>query len=232
MFHFPSLNTILVPQGAEYKAVCRGLSRVSGTTPTVMPIPVGIKPLTQYLQQLPVDKNSWNRPQSRVLVMGICGSLSQRYRVGDIVLYQDCVYQGKLQECDRSFTAQMQSALLEKVSLVKSLTSDRVVWSAAQKYHLGETLKVDVVDMEGFAALEFFKNTGVAVAMLRVVSDDCHHDIPDLTAAINSDGSLNPLPLAIGLLKQPLAAIRLIRGSLKGLKVLEEVTTSLWVNKS
>ncbi|MEA5502940.1 phosphorylase [Halotia wernerae UHCC 0503] len=225
---FPSINTILVPQGAEYKAVCRGLSRVSGATPTVMPIPVGIKPLTQYLQQLPQDKNFLNQPQSKVLVMGICGSLSQRYSVGDILLYQNCVYQGKLQECDRTFTAQLQSAIPEKVSLVKSLTSDRVVWSAAQKHHLGETLKADVVDMEGFAALEFFKNTEVAVAMLRVVSDDCHYDIPDLTPAINPDGSLNPLPLAIGLLRQPLAAIRLIRGSLKGLKVLEQVTTSLF----
>ncbi|WGV28571.1 phosphorylase [Halotia branconii] len=228
MSDFLPINRILVPQGAEYKAVCRGLSRVSGTTPTVMPIPVGIKPLTQYLQQLPEDKNSWNQPQSQVLVMGICGSLSQRHSVGDIVLYQDCVYQGKLQECDRTFTAQLQSALPDKVSLVKSLTSDRVVWSAAQKCHLGKTSKADVVDMEGFAALEFFKNTQVAVAMLRVVSDDCHHDIPDLTSAINSDGSLNPLLLAIKLLKQPLAATRLIKGSLKALKVLEQVTISLF----
>ncbi len=228
MSDLPPINTILVPQGAEYKAVCRGLSRVSGTTPTVMPIPVGIKPLTKYLQQLPKDKNFLNQPQSRVLVMGICGSLSHDYSVGDIVLYQDCVYQGKLQECDRSFTAQMQSALPDKVSLVKSLTSDRLVWSAAQKCHLGETSGADVVDMEGFAVLEFFQNTGVAVAMLRVVSDDCHHDIPDLTPAINSDGSLNPLPLAIGLLRQPLAAMRLIRGSLKGLKVLEQVIPILY----
>jgi hypothetical protein len=233
MSDFPNINTIIVPQGAEYKAVCRGLSRVSGTTPSVMPIPVGIKPLTQYLQQLPGDKNFWNQPPSRVLVMGICGSLSHCYSVGDILLYQSCVYQGKLQECDRTFTAQMQSAIPKKAFLVKSLTSDRLVWSAVQKCHLGETLGVDVVDMEGFAALEFFKNKEVAVAMLRVVSDDCQHDIPDLTAAINPDGSLNPLPLAIGLLRQPLAATRLIRGSLKGLKVLEEVTTSLfsrWLN--
>ncbi len=228
MSDFPSINTILVPQGAEYKAVCRGLSRVIGTIPTVMSIPVGIKPLTRYLQQLPEDKSFLNQPQSRVLVMGICGSLSQRYSVGDILLYQDCVYQGKLQECDRTFTAQLQSALPDKVSLVKSLTSDRLVWSAVQKRHLGETLKVDVVDMEGFAALEFFKNTEVAVAMLRVVSDDCHHDIPDITPAINPDGSLQPLTLTIKLLRQPLAATRLIRGSLKALKVLEELTTLLF----
>nr|WP_175586803.1 phosphorylase [Nostoc sp. UIC 10630] len=217
------INTILVPQGAEYKAVCRGLSGVTGSIPAVVAIPVGMKPLLKYLRQ-----GQFLAPKSRVLIMGICGSLSDRYRVGDIVLYQDCIYQGKLLECDRTFTSQLHSQSSEKVSLVKSLTSDRMIWSAAEKLHLGEALAADVVDMEGFTALEFFKMGGVAVAMLRVVSDDCQHDIPDLTSAINSDGSLNPFPLAMAMLRQPLAATRLIRGSLTALKVLEQVTNMLF----
>ncbi|WP_223278444.1 5'-methylthioadenosine/S-adenosylhomocysteine nucleosidase family protein [Nostoc sp. 'Peltigera membranacea cyanobiont' 232] len=221
------INTILVPQGAEYKAVCRGLSGVTGSMPTVVAIPVGMKPLLKYLQQGQVLA-----PKSRVLIMGICGSLSDRYPVGDIVLYQDCVYQGKRQECDRTLTTQLQSSISEKVSLVKSLTSDRVIWSAAEKRHLGETLAADVVDMEGFTALEFFNAAKVSVAMLRVVSDNCQHDIPDLTPAINSNGSLNPFPLAIGMLRQPLAATRLIRGSLTALKVLEQVTNQLFSGNS
>ncbi|MEH2308636.1 5'-methylthioadenosine/S-adenosylhomocysteine nucleosidase family protein [Nostoc sp.] len=223
MPNFLPINTILVPQGAEYKAVCRGLSGVTGSIPTVVAIPVGMKPLLKYLQQ-----GQFLAPKSRVLIMGICGSLSDRYRVGDIVLYQDCIYQGKLLECDRTFTAQLHSRTSQKVSLVKSLTSDRMIWSAAEKLRLGETLAADVVDMEGFTALEFFKVGGVAVAMLRVVSDDCQHDIPDLTSAINSDGSLNPFPLAMAMLRQPLAATRLIRGSLIALKVLEQVTNMLF----
>ncbi|MEA5605560.1 phosphorylase [Nostoc sp. UHCC 0252] len=223
MSNFLPINTILVPQGAEYKAVCRGLSGVTGSIPTVVAIPVGMKPLLKYLHQ-----GQFLAPKSRVLIMGICGSLSDRYTVGDIVLYQDCVYQGKLLECDRSFTTQLHSSLSEKVSLVKSMTSDRVIWSATEKRHLGETLAADVVDMEGFTALEFFNAVGISVAMLRVVSDNCQHDIPDLTSAINSDGSLNPFPLAMGMLRQPLAATRLIRGSLTALKVLEQVTNQLF----
>ncbi|MBH8574125.1 phosphorylase [Nostocaceae cyanobacterium CENA369] len=219
-----TIHTILVAQGAEYKAVCRGLSRVTGLRPTIQPIPVGIQPLTKYLQEWSKDENFRNIIQPRVLVMGLCGSLNKRYAIGDIVLYQNCNYQGNLQECDRTFTAQLHSLLQENVSLVKSVTSVRVICSAAEKQHLGKTLATDVVDMEGFAVLDFFKNIGVAVAMLRVVSDDCQHDIPDLSSAISSDGSLQPLPLAINLLRQPIAATRLIRGSLKGLKVLEEVT--------
>ncbi len=227
MPNFLPINTILVPQGAEYKAVCRGLSGVTGSIPTVVAIPVGMKPLLKYLHTSQ-GNGQFLAPKSRVLIMGICGSLSDRYTVGDIVLYQDCVYQEKRLECDRTFTAQLHSLLSEKASLVKSLTSDRVIWSAAEKRHLGETLRADVVDMEGFTALEFFNADGVAVAMLRVVSDDCQHNIPDLTPAINSDGSLNPFPLAMGMLRQPLAATRLIRGSLTALKVLEQVTNRLF----
>ncbi|MHC0063248.1 5'-methylthioadenosine/S-adenosylhomocysteine nucleosidase family protein [Nostoc sp. UIC 10890] len=223
MSNFPLINTILVPQGAEYKAVCRGLSGVTGSIPTVVAIPVGMKPLLKYLQQ-----SQLIAPKSRVLIMGICGSLSDRHTVGDIVLYQNCIYQGKLQECDRTFTAQLHSSLSDKVFLVKSLTSDRVIWSAAEKRHLGETLAADVVDMEGFTALEFFNAAGISVAILRVVSDDCQHNIPDLTPAINSDGSLNPFPLAMGMLQQPVAAARLIRGSLTALKVLKQVTNLLF----
>ncbi|MEH1936318.1 MAG: phosphorylase [Nostoc sp.] len=223
MPNFFPINTILVPQGAEYKAVCRAFHGVTGSIPTVVAIPVGMKPLLKYLQQ-----GQFLAPKSRVLIMGICGSLSDRYKVGDIVLYQDCVYQGKQQECDRPFTAQLHSSISGKVSLVKSLTSDRVIWSAAEKRRLGETLAADVVDMEGFTALEFFNAAGITVAILRVVSDDCQHNIPDLTPAINSDGSLNPLPLAIAMLRQPLAATRLIRGSLTALKVLEQVTNLLF----
>ncbi|MBG1241234.1 5'-methylthioadenosine/S-adenosylhomocysteine nucleosidase family protein [Nostoc sp. NZL] len=227
MSNFLPINTILVPQGAEYKAVCRGLSGITGSIPTVVAIPVGMKPLLKYLQQSQ-GNGQFLAPKSRVLIMGVCGSLSDRYAVGDIVLYQDCVYQGKQQECDRTFTDQLHSSIPDKVSFVKSLTSDRVIWSAAEKHRLGETLAADVVDMEGFTALEFFNAAGVDVAMLRVVSDDCQHDIPDLTPAINSDGSLNPFPLAMGMLRQPLAATRLIRGSLTALKVLEEVTNTLF----
>ncbi|MBN3898150.1 MAG: phosphorylase [Nostoc sp. NOS(2021)] len=223
MPNFFPINTILVPQGAEYKAVCRAFRGVTGSIPTVIAIPVGMKPLLKYLQQ-----GQFLAPKSRVLIMGICGSLSDRYKVGDIVLYQDCVYQGKQQECDRTFTAQLHSSISEKVSLVKSMTSDRVIWSAAEKRRLGETLAADVVDMEGFTALEFFNAAGITVAILRVVSDDCQHNIPDLTPAINSDGSLNPLALAIAMLRQPLAATRLIRGSLTALKVLEQVTNLLF----
>ncbi|WP_420807069.1 hypothetical protein [Trichormus azollae] len=88
-----------------------------------------------------------------------------------------------------------------------------------QNSNLHEQSGADLVDMEGFAFLEFFQQLETSVAILRVVSDDSLHDIPDVTSAINSDGSLQPLPLALALIRQPLSATWLIRGSLKGLKI-------------
>ncbi|MDZ8053565.1 MAG: phosphorylase [Aulosira sp. ZfuVER01] len=225
------IQLILVPQGAEYKAVSRGLTRVTSSNTTVVPIPVGVKALSAYLHKLQQDGRLRNQPQAKVLLMGLCGSLSPSYPVGKIVLYENCVYQGNVRECNGTFTAQLYSALKTHISaldLVKGLTSDRVLCSAVEKRQLGETLGADVVDMEGFAVLEFFHQVGASVAMLRVVSDDCQHDIPDLTSAISPDGSLKPLPLTLTLLRQPIAATRLIRGSLQGLKVLEEVTALLF----
>ncbi|MDF5729041.1 MAG: phosphorylase [Rhizonema sp. PD38] len=217
-------QTILVCQGAEYQAVCRGLSRASGTLPSAIAIPVGRNSSTYLYEKFESKKEL----PSSVLVMGLCGSLTPRYTVGDILLYQDCIYQGSLLSCDRTLSAQLASPLQTEASLVTALTSDRVICHATEKRHLAQISGADVVDMEGFGILEFFRQFEVAVAMLRVVSDDCYHDVPDLTPALNSDGSLQPLPLAIAMLRQPIAATRLIRGAMLGLKILEEVTTLLF----
>jgi hypothetical protein len=222
MFYQSTMPIIIVPQGAEYKAVCRGLT----SKQNVIAIPVGGEAAIRYLQIC--QDQLWNDRQTKVLMMGLCGSLRDRFQVGDVVLYDECVYETKVQQCDRSFTTELHMHLQDKVSLVKGMSCDRVVCSAKEKLHLGKISGADVVDMEGFAALEFFQQADVEVAMLRVVSDDSQQDIPDLTSAINSDGSLQPLPLAMSMIRQPIAATRLIRGSLQALKVLEQVTAFLF----
>jgi Phosphorylase superfamily len=239
------IQTILVPQGAEHQAVCRGLSRIRTTAnlPSILPIPVGPKPLVRYLEKLPQNRDLF-KPLSQVLLMGLCGSLNPTYSVGDVVVYQNCIariaqetdeialnksenlYQQK--NCDRILTDQLYQRLQSQAALVNGLTSDRIVYAATQKRLLGQFYQADVVDMEGFAALEILNQIGIAAAMVRVVSDDSHHNIPNITTAIDFEGKLQPLPLALGFIRQPIAATRLIRGSLRGLKVLQEVTTVLF----
>ena len=107
-----------------------------------------------------------------------------------------------------------------------------LIWSSSEKHQLGQVYQAGVVDMEGYALLKVLNRLGVAVAMLRVISDDCYYDLPDLNFAINPDGKLEPLPLAMGMLRQPIAATRLIRGALQGLRVLQQVTADLFYNFS
>lgn len=226
----PPISIILVPQGPEYQAVCQGLSRTK--TPVIaLSIPVGPSALAQHLTQLQVNRTISSNTRS-VLLMGLCGSLTPDYGVGDVVLYQGCVCRtntaSKLLQCNPNLTAMLQAKLNTSTPTVKALTSDRLVYIAAEKQQLAQTYGTDVVDMEGYAALEFLTQAGIAVGMVRVVSDDCHHDLPNLNAAFSPEGRLQTLPLAIGLLRQPVAAARLIRGSLCGLKVLREVTTHLF----
>ena len=161
--------------------------------------------------------------------MGLGGSLLPQWQPGNVVLYQSCVYAASKQRrhCDVRLTALLHNRL-PNADLVTGLTSDRFIWSSAEKQDMGQRYQSDVVDMEGFAALHVLQAGGVEVAMVRVVSDGSHHDLPDLNRAIDAQGSLHPLPLALSFLKQPIAAARLIRGSLTGLNRLQQVTTELF----
>ncbi|NET28843.1 phosphorylase [Okeania sp. SIO1I7] len=134
------------------------------------------------------------------------------------------------QKCDSVLTAKLQTHFKQKASLVTGLTSDRFIYKAQEKQLLGKNTGAEVVDMEGFAILSFFANLSVSVAMVRVVSDDCYHDLPNISSAVTSSGSLQPLALAIAMFRQPLPAFQLIRGSIQGLKVLQEVTSCLFTD--
>ena len=222
---FLPVDAILVPQGFEYQAVCRGLKQSHGVRPPVLPILIGCHSLTNYLTWQTKD----GLPPT-VLLMGLCGSLQPQWEPGRVVLYQSCINEsspGQRRYCNLELTALLHKRL-PNADRVISLTSDRFIWSSAEKQDVGQRYQADVVDIEGFAALDVLQAAGIEVAMVRVVSDGLHHDLPDLNRAIDAHGSLHPLPLALSFLKQPMAASRLIRGSLTGLTKLQQVTTELF----
>ncbi len=208
--------TILVPQGAEHRAVCQGLKQ-SADLPTVVPIPVGTQAVMQFLKHASIQDSSG------ILLMGLCGSLSPGFSIGTLVLYQSCAdHSGQTRFCDPALTQRLKQQL--QVSPIRAFTSDQVVCSAIKKRELGRTYEAEVVDMEGFAILA---SLNFPVAMVRVVSDDAEHDLPDLTRAIDVNGTLQPKKLAIAMLKRPIASTRLIRGSLLGLRVLRQAAARL-----
>ncbi|MDX2244903.1 MAG: phosphorylase [Leptolyngbyaceae cyanobacterium bins.302] len=228
----PDIQAILVPQGAEYRAVCGGLRRVLHP-PTVFPVPVGAIPLTRRLDRLR-QANCLFRGQ-RILVMGLGGGLVPDLTIGAGVLYKSCiasVASGSIQrlECDRELTYAIQKSLGDSLKTVNAVTSDRVIWRAREKQQLAQQFQAQIVDMEGFSALQLLTHLGATVATLRVVSDDSRHDIPNLAQAFDSNGALKPAALAAAMFKQPIAGIRLIRGSTKSLKILQNLTAELFKN--
>ncbi len=215
-----SINTIVVPQGAEHQAVCRGLQQTNKIQ--VIAIPIGTKDVLQVLVKRSFE---FTTPQ-RVLIMGLCGSLSQQHSVGDAVLYQDCCNLNReYLNLEPELTTMIHNKL--SLNLVTGLTSDRPIYLAAQKRKLAQQYAVEALDMEGYGYIKELQRQGISVAMLRVVSDDLTGNIPNLSSAIDEDGNLKFLPLAIAFLRQPIAAIRLIKGSLTGLQKLQQITTKL-----
>lgn len=216
------IDIIVVPQGAEYQAVCRGLNQAQAESIVVIPIPIGSKNLSLSLAQKAFQAKN---PQN-VVIMGLCGSLSPKYVLGDPLIYQSC---GNLQHQQVNLAPELNQLILQKISaqLVRGLTSDRLINLAAEKLQLSQVYSATAIEMEGYDYIRELQARGFKVAMVRVVSDDLKGDLPDLNQAIDKLGKLRILPLAIAFCRQPMAALRLIQGSLKALKVLEQLTERL-----
>lgn len=224
------LPRILVPQGAEYQAVCKGLRRAAVSFQEPVALPVGPEPVATLLQEwcrnIPLNEV----PGQAVLIMGLCGSLRADLGVGTAVIYRGCLDGRRSTPAPRlACDVPLTMCLVEKLDLVEvdALTCDRIIHQAQEKQALATQYCADIVDMEGFTALETLQKHNLPVTTLRVVSDDIEHDLPDLSHAISPEGRLQPLPMAISMIRQPIGAIRLIRGSLKALQVLEQLAYAL-----
>ncbi len=224
------IDAILVPHGAEMRAVRRGISQRRGRSPRVISIPVGPEPVRSHLEQLQQSPQGL-KPQSNAILMGLCGSLSPQLSVGDCVICQRCIQANGASvityACDRPLSEYLMQQMLNTPKFATCFTSDRLVESAAAKRQLGETYQADVVDMEGAAILAVLQGLDVNVAMLRVVSDDCDHDLPTISVAIDRQGRLQTLPLVGTLITQPQRAIRLVQSSLQALAILQQRTADL-----
>ncbi len=223
---------IFVPQGAEFKAVQRGLNRRTQSSIALYGIPMGPQPVHAYLQQWQHAELKSLGDSPSVLLMGLCGSLVSELGIGDRVLYRSCLDAQSVDsvpqlDCDATLLKTLQERLGKTVITVTSLMCDRIVHRAKEKQALAFRYGTQVVDMEGHAFLNSLQSMGVAVNMLRVVSDDAQHNLPDLSAAMTDTGTLKPMVLAATMIREPQNALRLIQGSLKGLKQLEQIAAEL-----
>jgi hypothetical protein len=219
------IQLILVPAGAEYRAVTRSLKQ---SDPQVVAIPAGPAAAGKFVENWLLENEKKFSP-SDVLLMGLGGSLSDQHGVGDALMLEK-VWDGsggeEVRECDRALTHQISAQLA--ISTGVGVSCDRVISTVEEKDRLRRRYAADLVDMESSAVLEIFAASRQKIAVLRVISDDAHHSLPNLSNAFSPGGSIRPLPLALSFARHPVAALRLIRGSLKALKRLETLTVELF----
>lgn len=132
--------------------------------------------------------------------------------------------------CDQFLTERLFKQLGNKTIIGEGISSDRIICSAEEKLLLGKKYQADVVDMEGYALLNWSEKLNIPVAMIRVISDGCQQDLPDLTGAFTEDGSLRPFIIARQMLTNPSNSIHLISSSLRSLQVLKEVSNKILDN--
>lgn len=219
-----SIDRIIVPQGVEYQAVHRGLLQSKARGVRIIAVPIG----DRHAETVLVDCVRQQKDARGILIMGLCGSLCESYTVGNGVVVKSCSNRNRdWLNLDNELTTMIQNKL--SVDVVRGLTSDRIITRSTEKLKLAKEHQASIVDMEGYGYIFHLQHQG-AVAMLRVVSDDLRGDIPDISHAIDERGQLKTIALAIAFCRQPIAATRLIRGSLRSLKTLQQMTTKLFSN--
>jgi hypothetical protein len=206
---------ILACQGDELKAVKKGLFPLPDNS--FFPLPIGCEAVDRNLSSKTIV-------QKQVLIIGLGGSLSPQYQVGDVVIYESCSYwqEGKInsKNCDRILTQLLQSQL--NAPLVKGLTTDQLIVSPTEKLKLNQQSNCTVVDMETYAVMNYFSS----VAIVRVISDNQDDSLPDLNSAI-INGQLNPLKMSIAFIKEPFNAVKLITNALVSLNKLEQISREI-----
>lgn len=214
------IDYIFVCEGEEFKAVQKALFLSDLKSKIIpIPIPIGVNAVNNFLKDSQISHNK------SVLLIGLGGSLSPDYSVGDVVIYESCnyFYEGNLitKNCDLELNEYLINNL--NCSLVKGLTTDTLIHKSTDKKTLSEQTYSSVVDMESFAILSYFQSATI----VRVISDNYDDNLPDLNSAITSDGKLNNMKVAIALIQEPFKAMKLIKNALISLKKLGAIATEI-----
>ncbi len=122
---------------------------------------------------------------------------------------------------DRRFGDAVAARLTDVQTGVVALASERIVTRAHDKRTLGERYRAGAVDMETFALAQRLRSAGADVAAVRVASDTCDEDLPDVDRAVTAAGDIDGRALTLAFLRRPMAAVRFSRNALRSLRALE-----------
>jgi nucleoside phosphorylase len=206
-----SPTTILVPRGAEAAAVRR--ARVPARIVEHMAGAAAVVELPEF------------RPGERVLVAGVCGGL-WRLRAGDVAIYARVRDANTAIDLDPAVVDELSAALPHAI-VANACTTRRVVTRVDARTALAQRYNADVVDMEGTHIAAALTAQGVRFGMVRVVSDDAARDLPPIDDAIDADGRVQPVPIALAFARAPFAAFSFVRNVGGALAALTDVVRAV-----
>lgn len=184
------------PEGARAKAAdALGLaSHQSGSSPAAGPKP------------------------DAVLVIGLCGALTDSLSQNGIVAYTDCLSTDSDEppvQCSPAIVSSIAGLLLScdiNFEKVVGITSPRIAVTKDDRIALAKA-GANAVDMESYPILSVAREAGIPAAVLRVVSDTPDTRMPDFNRALNLAGALDgrkALRIALG---SPIQTLRLLSGN-------------------
>lgn len=186
-----------------------------------------------------------------LLMLGLAGALDEALKVGDVVVYEKCLWfsasawsaEGASAREKRNCRDEIASIFCHSQMGVKAkdrlkaagqafyersgISTDRIIVKAADKQRWGKTFAAAAVDMESFQVLQVAAGCGVPAAVVRVISDDTVRDLPDFNQALNAEGKIHPAKAALAMAKRPLAAFSFLQGLRKSVRALHTVSQAL-----
>jgi nucleoside phosphorylase len=129
-----------------------------------------------------------------ILIIGLCGGLTEAMREGQIVAYTECLSTDKASplRCSPTFTDAITETLHKHriaCDRVTGITSPRIASNRSEKLALAR-LGASVVDMETYQILSAAARAGIPSVVLRIVADPLDINIPDFNSALDANGGL------------------------------------------
>ena len=212
----PSQLLLLSPLASESLALCEGLSRILGTSPTFpKPNEAVFSPYVtvQFLGPGPGTSGHVEKLRlsdyRKVLVAGFAGGLSARAISGKSFVVSEIF--GKNGGRVMLPGAKVWSRLLEVESAV-SVEVEKILERPAEKRAVVRMTPADLADMESFAWMEIILKTSPEAGLLRVISDDWKTILPrELMLFSDEKGFEQRVRGFAGLFKRPLAFLSFLQ---------------------
>jgi nucleoside phosphorylase len=160
-----------------------------------------------------------------VLVIGLCGGLTESLPEGRLVAYTAC----RSTDSAKPLLSCTESAVDSVVTLLNSsgmvcdravgITSSRIAINREERRALAQS-GAGIVDMESYSILETAAAAGIPATVLRVVSDSMDRVLPDLNRALDAVGGLDgrkSLRVALG---SPIRTARLLAANKRAMQHL------------